>query len=90
MQQKGLTLTNEALDTIVIGIQVFIQLIGKHNGPIKIFLILNKIWVEFYNGDEIHLSINAEYHLIEYDKYLAKVGQPFYQIKKTVKTFCNL
>ena len=51
MQQKRLTLINETLDTIVIGIQVVIRLIEKTNGPIKIFLILNKIWVDFYNGD---------------------------------------
>ena len=51
MQQKRLTLINESLDTIVIGIQVIIRVIGKNNGPIKIFLILNKIWVHFHNGE---------------------------------------
>ena len=51
MQQKRLTLINETLDTIVIGIQVVIRLIKTTNGPIRIFLILNKIWVDFYNGD---------------------------------------
>ena len=58
MQQKRLTLINEALDMIVIGIQVVIRLIEKNNGPINIFLILNKIWVDFHNGD-------AKYHLID-------------------------
>ena len=58
MQQNRLTLINEALDTIVIGIQLVIRLVEKNNGSIKIFLILNKIWVDFYNGD-------AKYHLIE-------------------------
>ena len=58
MQQKRLTLINEALDTIVIGIQLVIRLVEKNNGSIKNFLILNKIWVDFYNGDEIHLTRN--------------------------------
>ena len=60
MQQKRLTLINETLDTIVIGIQVVIRLIKKTNGPIKIFLILNKIWVDFYNGDEITRKISFD------------------------------
>ena len=60
MQQKRLTLINEALDTIVIGIRVAIRLIEKNNGPIKIFLILNKIWVDFYNGDEITRKISFD------------------------------
>ena len=69
MQQKRLTLINETLDTIVIGIQVVIRLIKKTNGPIKIFLILNKIWVDFYIGGEIHISIllQSKYYFIEYD-----------------------
>ena len=57
MQQKRLTLINEALDMIVIGIQVVIRLIEINNGPINIFLILNRIWVDFYNGDEINRNI---------------------------------
>ena len=65
MQQKRLTLINEALDMIVIGIQAVIRRIEKNNGTINIFLMLNKIWVDFYNGDEIHQS---KYHLIECDK----------------------
>ena len=55
MQQKRLTLINEALDMIVIGIQAVIRRIEKNNGTINIFLMLNKIWVDFYNGGEIHL-----------------------------------
>ena len=57
MQQKRLTLINEALDMIVIGIQAVIRLIEKNNGTINIFLMLNKIWVDFYNGGEIYLLI---------------------------------
>ena len=60
MQQKRLTLINEALDTIVIGIQLVIRLVEKNNGSIKIFLILNKIWVDFYNGDEITRKISFD------------------------------
>ena len=37
MQQKRLTLINEALDTIVIGIQVVIRLIEKTMGQLKFF-----------------------------------------------------
>ena len=37
MQQKRLTLINEALDTIVIGIQVVIRLIEKQMGQLKFF-----------------------------------------------------
>ena len=58
MQQKRLTLINEALDMIVIGIQVVIRLIEKDNGPINIFLILNKIWVDYYNGEKIEISFD--------------------------------